>query len=244
MNEFCAELIGTMILVLFGNGVVANVVLKGTKGNNGGWIVITLGWGLGVFLGVIVAGPYSGAHLNPAVTIGLAIAGKFAWMKVGYFIVAQMLGGAIGALLVWLFYRHHYVETQDQEAIFATFATRPAIRKLPNNFFSELLGTFVLIFVILYIEGPNITGNNLSGLKIGLGSVGALPVALLVTALGLSLGGTTGYAINPARDLSPRLMHAILPIKHKGDSDWAYAFIPVCAPLVGAAMAAWLFLIL
>ena len=155
-----------------------------------------------------------------------------------------MLGGIIGALLVWLFYRHHYDETQDREAIFATFATRPAIRKLPNNFFSELLGTFVLIFVILYIEGPNITGNNLSGLKIGLGSVGALPVALLVTALGLSLGGTTGYAINPARDLSPRLMHAILPIKHKGDSDWGYAFIPVCAPLLGAAMAAWLFLIL
>ncbi len=244
MNEFCAELIGTMILVLFGNGVVANVVLKGTKGNNGGWIVITLGWGLAVFLGVIVAGPYSGAHLNPAVTIGLAIAGKFAWMKAGYFIVAQMLGGVIGALLVWLFYRHHYNATQDREAIFATFATRPAIRKLPSNFFSELLGTFVLIFVILYIEGPNITGNNVSGLKIGLGSVGALPVALLVTALGLSLGGTTGYAINPARDLSPRLMHAILPIKHKGDSDWAYALIPVCAPLLGAAMAAWLFLIL
>lgn len=243
MSEFCAEFIGTMILVLLGNGVVANVVLKDTKGNNGGWIVITLGWGLAVFSAVIVAGPYSGAHINPAVTIGLAIAGKFAWIKASTFIAAQMLGGATGAFLVWLFYRHHYHETEDQDGILATFATKPAIRRLPNNFFSEVLGTFVLIFVILYIEGPSIFCNELPDMKIGLGSVGALPVALLVTAIGLSLGGTTGYAINPARDLSPRLMHAILPIKHKGDSDWGYSFVPVLAPLVGAAIAAVLYLI-
>ncbi len=243
MSEFCAEFIGTMILVLFGNGVVANVVLKGTKGNNGGWIVITLGWGLGVFVGVIIAGPYSGAHLNPAVTIGLAIAGKFAWIKAGTFIAAQMLGAATGAFLVWLFYRHHYNETEDQGGILATFATGPAIRKLPNNFFSEVLGTFVLIFAIFYIEGASIACSELPEVKIGLGSVGALPVALLVTALGLSLGGTTGYAINPARDLSPRIIHSLVPIRHKGPSDWAYSWIPVCAPIVGAAIAASLYLI-
>jgi glycerol uptake facilitator protein len=243
MNEFCAEFIGTMILILLGNGVVANVVLKGTKGHNGGWIVISLGWGLAVYSAVIIAGPTSGAHINPAVTIGLAIAGKFSWLKVGTFVSAQMLGAATGAFLVWLFYRHHYHETEDKEAILATFSTKPAIRRLPNNFFSEVLGTFVLILVILYIEGPSIIHNDLPDMKIGLGSVGALPVAFLVTAIGLSLGGTTGYAINPARDLGPRIMHAILPIKHKGDSDWAYSFVPVLAPLAGAAIAAAVFLL-
>lgn len=244
MSEFYAEFIGTMVLILLGNGVVANVVLNGTKGNNGGWIVITLGWGLAVFTGVTIAGPVSGAHLNPAVTIGLAIAGKFAWAKVGAFILAQMLGAALGAFLVWSFYRHHYNETNDQGAILATFATSPAIRKLPNNFLSEMLGTFILIFVVFYIEGASISGNSLSDAKIGLGSVGALPVSLLVTAIGLSLGGTTGYAINPARDLSPRLMHTILPIKNKGNSDWSYSFIPVIGPLFGASVAAILYLLL
>ena len=244
MSEFYAELIGTMVLILLGNGVVANVVLNGTKGNNGGWIVITLGWGLAVFSGVTIAGPFSGAHLNPAVTIGLAIAGKFAWAKVATFILAQMLGAAMGAFLVWSFYRHHYNETTDQGAILATFATGPAIRKLPNNFLSEMLGTFLLVFVVFYIEGASISGNSLPDAKIGLGSVGALPVALLVTAIGLSLGGTTGYAINPARDLSPRIMHTILPIKNKGNSDWSYSFIPVIGPLAGASIAAALYLLL
>jgi glycerol uptake facilitator protein len=243
MNEFFAEFIGTMILILLGNGVVANVVLKGTKGHNGGWIVIALGWGLAVFSAVIVAGPHSGAHINPAVTIGLAIAGKFLWSKAWIFILAQMLGAVTGALLVWLFYRHHYAETEDKEAILATFSTKPAIRRLPNNFFSEVLGTFVLILVILYIEGPSIFHDDLPDMKIGLGSVGALPVALLVTAIGLSLGGTTGYAINPARDLGPRIIHALVPIKHKGDSDWGYSFVPVLAPLAGAAIAAAVFLL-
>lgn len=244
MSEFYAEFIGTLVMILLGNGVVANVVLHGTKGNNGGWIVITLGWGLAVFTGVTIAGPYSGAHLNPAVTIGLAIAGKFPLIKVGTFILAQLLGAAMGAFLVWLFYRHHYEQTNDQGAILATFATSPAIRKLPNNLFSEMLGTFVLIFVIFYIEGASIACSTLPEVKIGLGSVGALPVALLVTALGLSLGGTTGYAINPARDLSPRLMHAILPIKNKGKSDWGYSFVPVIGPLAGSAIAAVLYLFL
>ena len=242
MSEFYAELVGTMVLILLGDGVVANVVLKGTKGSNGGWIVITLGWGLAVFTGVTIAAPYSGAHLNPAVTLGLAIAGKFAWAKVGTFILAQMLGAALGAFLVWAFYRHHYNETEDPGAILATFSTGPAIRKLPNNFLCEVIGTFVLVFVVFYIQGASISSTTLPDLKIGLGSVGALPVAFLVTAIGLSLGGTTGYAINPARDLSPRLMHFILPIKHKGSSDWAYSFIPVVAPIAGAVIAAILYM--
>ena len=244
MSEFCAELIGTMVLILLGNGVVANVVLKHTKGNNGGWIVITLGWGLAVFSAVTIAAPYSGAHINPAVTIGLAIAGKFPWAKVVLFIVAQFIGASLGALFVWFFYRYHYNETEDKGSILATFATSPAIRKFPNNFFSEMLGTFVLIFVIFYIEGPYFNCTKLHDVKIGLGSVGALPVALLVTAIGLSLGGTTGYAINPARDLSPRLVHYILPIKNKGKSDWEYSFIPVLAPIAGASLAAVLYLLI
>lgn len=243
MSEFCAEFIGTMVLILLGNGVVANVVLKGTKGNSGGWIVITLGWGLAVFTGVTIAGPHSGAHLNPAVTIGLAIAGKFAWTKATLFIAAQMLGAATGALLVWAFYRHHFNETEDQGAILACYSTGPAIRKLPNNFFSEVIGTFVLIFVIFYIEGASFACNTMPEVKIGLGSVGALPVALVVTAIGLSLGGTTGYAINPARDLSPRIIHSLVPIKHKGTSDWAYSWVPVWAPLTGASIAAVMYLL-
>jgi len=244
MGEFWAEFIGTMILILLGDGVVANVSLKGSKAFNGGWIVIALGWGLAVFTAVIIAGPYSGAHLNPAVTIGLALAGKFPWAKVVLFIIAQMLGAMIGAILVWLFFRHHFNQTEDKETIFGCFATKPAIRKLPTNFFCEVIGTFVLVFVIFYVQGATLTSDAITDLKIGLGSVGALPVALVIVAIGLSLGGTTGYAINPARDLSPRIIHSILPIKHKGDSDWGYSFVPVFAPLVGAAIAAGLYLIL
>lgn len=242
MGEFCAEFIGTMILILLGDGVVANVSLNKSKAYNGGWIVVALGWGLAVFVGVIIAGPYSGAHLNPAVTLGLALAGKFAWAKVVLFIVAQILGAMTGALLVWLFFRHHFNETEDKETIFACFATKPAIRKLSNNFFCEVLGTFVLVFVIFYVEGPRITCEAIPDAKIGLGSVGALPIALVIVAIGLSLGGTTGYAINPARDLAPRIMHSILPIKHKGGSDWGYAFVPVFAPIVGASIAALLYM--
>jgi glycerol uptake facilitator protein len=244
MSEFYAELIGTMVLILLGDGVVANVCLKGSKAYNGGWIVITLGWGLAVFTGVIIAGPFSGAHLNPAVTLGLAIAGKFAWAKVGLFIAAQFLGAALGAFIVWVFFRNHFNLTEDKEAIFACFATKPAIRKLPSNIFSEIIGTFVLIFVIFYVQGAGITCDTIPDLKIGLGSVGALPVALVVTAIGLSLGGTTGYAINPARDLAPRIIHSLVPINHKGGSDWGYALVPVVAPIAGAALAAGLYLLL
>lgn len=243
MNEYMAEFIGTFLLVLLGNGVVANVVLKDTKGHEGGWIVISLGWGLGVFVGVSVAGPVSGAHINPAVTLGLAAAGQFAWSQVLPFVVSQMLGAAAGALTVWLFYRHHFNRTEDSGAQLSCFSTSPAIRKPVNNFISEVIGTFVLVFVILYIADPSLTLGGDIEAKIGLGTLGALPVALLVTAIGLSLGGTTGYAINPARDLGPRIMHGLLPMDHKGSSDWKYSWIPVIAPISGAVMAALLYLL-
>jgi len=243
MNEIIAEFIGTFLLILLGNGVVANVVLKDTKGHDGGWIVISLGWGLGVFVGVAVAGPVSGAHINPAVTLGLATAGLFSWSKVALFILAQIVGAAAGALTVWLFYRHHFNRTEDPGTQLACFSTAPAIRKPVNNFISELIGTFVLVFVILYIAEPSLTLGNVTEAKIGLGTLGALPVALLVTAIGLSLGGTTGYAINPARDLGPRIMHTVLPMEYKGRSDWNYAWIPVMGPFSGAALAAVLYLL-
>jgi glycerol uptake facilitator protein len=243
MNEYIAELIGTFLLILLGNGVVANVSLKDTLGHKGGWIVVALGWGLGVFVGVSVAGPVSGAHINPAVTLGLAVAGQFAWNQVLPFILAQMLGAMAGALTVWLFYRHHFNRTEDSGAQRGCFCTSPAIRKPANNFISELIGTFVLIFVILYIAEPELTLGSDVEAKIGLGTLGALPVALLVTAIGLSLGGTTGYAINPARDLGPRIMHSLLPMDHKGSSGWNYAWTPVFGPFAGAALAAFLYLL-
>jgi len=234
-----AELIGTMLLILLGDGVVANVLLNDTKGNNSGWIVITTAWGLAVFVGITVAGPYSGAHLNPAVTIGLAIAGKFAWASVLYYITAQMLGACIGAFLVWLMYYDHFQRTNNPGFVLAVFCTGPAVRNYVSNIASEIIGSFVLIFVVFYVTGAEITP---SKTPIGLGSVGALPVAFLVWVIGLSLGGTTGYAINPARDLGPRIMHAILPIKSKGSSDWAYSWIPIAGPIIGAAIAALIYL--
>jgi glycerol uptake facilitator protein len=239
MSPFMAEFIGTMLLILLGDGVVANVLLQDTKGNNGGLIVITTAWGLAVFVGVVVAGPYSGAHLNPAVTIGLAIAGKFAWANVVPYIIAQMLGAFLGAFLVWLMYYNHFQRTNAPDSILAVFCTGPAIRNYASNIVSEIIGAFVLVFTVFYIAGAQITP---SKTPIGLGSIGALPVALLVWVIGLSLGGTTGYAINPARDLGPRIVHFLVPIKNKGTSDWAYAWIPVLGPIIGATIAAVLFL--
>lgn len=242
MTPFTAEIIGTMLLILLGNGVVANVLLKDTKGNNSGWIVITTAWALAVFVGVTVAGPVSGAHLNPAVTIGLAVAGKFPWESVPSYIVAQMIGAMAGAFLVWLFHKDHFAITEDEGAKLACFSTSPAIAKPVSNIISEIIGTFVLVFVVFYISDANISISNTPDAKIGLGTVGAVPVAFLVWAIGLSLGGTTGYAINPARDLGPRIMHAILPIK--GSSQWSYAWIPILGPVIGAVLAALLFGIL
>lgn len=229
------EFIGTAILVLFGDGVVASTLLKKSKGENGGWIVITMAWGLAVMLGVFIAGPYSGAHLNPAVTLGLAAAGTFSWALVLPYIVAQMLGGFVGAVLVYLYYKDHYDITDDPAAKLSTFCTIPAIRNYGRNLFSEIVGTFVLVFVILALSMQN----NLP--EVGMGSLGAFPVAMLIVALGMSLGGTTGYAINPARDLAPRIAHAVLPIKGKGTNDWAYSWVPVVGPIIGAFLAAVLY---
>lgn len=229
------EFIGTAILVLFGDGVVASTVLKKSKGENGGWVVITLAWGLAVMLGVFIAGPYSGAHLNPAVTFGLAAAGTFNWSFVLPYIVAQMLGGFVGAVLVYAFYKDHYDATDDPATKLSTFCTIPAIRNYGRNLFSEIVGTFVLVFVILVLATESNTP------EVGMGSLGAFPVAMLIVALGMSLGGTTGYAINPARDLAPRLAHAVLPIRGKGTNDWAYSWVPVLGPIIGGVLAAGLY---
>ena len=231
MTPLVGELIGTTLLVLLGDGVVANVSLQKTKGHGGGLIVITFGWAMAVFVGVLVAATASGAHLNPAVSVGLAMAGKFKWTLVPGYFAAQMLGACIGAGLVWLQYKSHFDATDDGNAKLAVFCTGPAISSLGLNLISEALGTFVLVFAALNIASP-------AG---GLGSLDALPVALVVLAIGLSLGGTTGYAINPARDLGPRIMHAILPITSKRDSNWNYAWVPVVGPILGAAIAALLY---
>ncbi len=237
MNAYLAEFIGTAVLILLGNGVVANVCLKQTKGNNSGWIVITTAWALAVFIGVVIAGPASGAHLNPAVTVGLAIAKGFNWALVPGYIVAQLLGAMLGSILVWLMYKDYFDATDDPGLKAAPFATSPAIRNYSSNLLSEVIGTFVLIFVILHFTDASL-GIKEQSTPIGLGSLGAIPVAFLVWVIGLSLGGTTGYAISPVRDLGPRIIHAIVPMKGKGDSDWAYAWVPILGPILGASLAA------
>lgn len=231
------EFIGTLVLVLLGDGVVAGTTLKKTKGYGAGWVVITMAWGFAVMCGVFIAGPYSGAHLNPAVTIGLAVAGSFPWSDVAGYIIAQMLGGFCGALLVYAFYKDHYDATEDADAKLGTFCTAPAIRNKWRNLFCEFLGTWLLVFIILVFSTKGETP------EIGMGSLGAFPVTFLIMAIGMSLGSTTGYAINPARDLSPRCAHAILPIKGKRDSDWSYSWIPVLGPILGGAFAAATFLL-
>ena len=239
MNVYVAEFLGTALLILLGNGVVANVVLRETKGEGSGWIVITFGWGMAVFVAVFCVGDISGAHINPAVTVGLAAAGKFAWPNVAGYIVAQLFGAIVGAVTVYLFYKDHYAVTQDQAGKLATFSTGPAIRSTGSNLFSEVIGTFVLVFAVLSMAAPSLSlDGGAAEAALGLGAIGALPVGLLVFAIGLCLGGTTGYAINPARDLGPRIAHAILPIPGKGDSDWGYAWIPVAGPLLGGLLAA------
>ena len=235
--EFAAEFIGTMILVLLGDGVVANVCLKGTKGCGGGWIVITMGWGMGVFTAVMIAEQFSGAHINPAVTIALAVARDFPWDKVPWFLIAQFLGGAAGAFLVWLFYKAHYDISTDSGAILGTFSTGPAIRRPVLNLLCEVIGTFVLLMAVLYAASPKFAMTG-ADVEVGMGSLGAIPVAFVVIGIGLSLGGTTGYAINPARDLGPRVIHALVPVPNKGSSDWGYSWIPIVGPILGALLAA------
>ena len=237
MTVYLFEFLGTAMLILLGNGIVANVVLKGTKGANAGWVGISLAWGIAVFCGVFISADVSGAHLNPAVTIGLATAGKFGWGLVPGYMLSQVLGAMMGNLLVWLTYKKQYDATDDQSALLATFSTSPAIRSPFWNFITEVIGTFTLVFGIFYIAGGTVADEPIS-----LGSIDALPVALLVMGIGFGLGGPTGYAINPARDLGPRIMHAILPLKNKGTSDWSYAWVPVVGPLVGGALAAMVYL--
>lgn len=233
MSALLAEFIGTAILILLGNGVVANVLLKDTKGHDSGLIVIAFGWAIAVFIGVFITASISGAHLNPAVTLGLAITGDFAWSLVPGYMIAQLLGAMLGTSFVWMMYRPHYEATQNAGDIQATFCNAPAIPNTLTNFLSELLGTFVLVYGVLHIAGASVGTEPAS-----LGALDALPVALIVLGVGLSLGGTTGYAINPARDLGPRIMHAILPITHKGDNGWGYSWIPVMGPFAGGAIAA------
>lgn len=231
MSPFLSEFIGTAVLILLGNGVVANVVLNKSKGQNGGWIVITFGWAIAVFVGVYIA-TVSGGHLNPAVTIADAVKSGD-WTKAPVYIAAQMLGAMCGSGLVWVTYKKHFDATTDPDGMLAVFCTGPAIRNTVNNFITEAIGTFVLVFGAFSISGAKMNETGFS-----LGALDALPVALLVLGIGLSLGGPTGYAINPARDLGPRIMHFILPIKNKRDSDWSYSWIPVLAPIAGGVIAA------
>jgi len=229
MRLFTAELVGTALLVLLGDGVVAGVLLSKSKAQNSGWIVITTGWGLAVAMAVYAVGRISGAHLNPAITLSLALVGKLPWSQVPAYLSGQFLGAFTGAVLVWLAYLAHWGETQDPDLKRLVFANSPAIRRFPANFLTEVIGTFVLMFGVLALganKAPNDTG------------LTPLLVGLLVWAIGLSLGGPTGYAINPARDLAPRLAHALLPIPGKGGSDWGYSWVPVAGPLVGAAIGA------
>jgi glycerol uptake facilitator protein len=227
MTPFLGEIIGTCILVVLGDGIVANVVLNKTKGHGSGWIAITLGWSMAVFVAVYSVAAVSGAHINPAASIALAASGKFPWADVPLYIAGQMIGAMIGALIVWISYRQHFEETLDGDAKLAVFCTGPAIRSPLNNLASEMIGTFILIFGVLSMVSP----------QSSLGSLDALPAALLVLGIGLSLGGTTGFAINPARDLGPRIMHAILPISNKRESDWGYSYIPVVGPIAGGLLA-------
>lgn len=245
MNVYLAEIVGTMILCLLGNGVVANVVLKNTKGHAGGWIVITTGWGLGVALAVYSVGRISGAHINPAVTLGLASIGEFPWAQVPGYIAAQLLGGFLGAVLVYITYLPHWEKTEDPALKLASFSTGPEIRHYGSNFVTEAIGTAMLVFGVLAIGAvaKGIDPTTLQeGLKVGFGTwFGPMLVGILVLSIGLSLGGPTGYAINPARDLGPRIAHALLPIKGKGGSDWAYSWVPVLGPVAGGILGGQLF---
>lgn len=248
MNPYLAEFIGSAILILLGNGVVANVVLNKSKGQNGGWVVITLGWGLAVAMAVYAVGRISGAHLNPAVTIGLVSIGEFPWASAPGYIASQITGAMVGATLVWLSYLAHWSETPDAEAKLACFSTAPAVKKTGPAFITEVIGTGMLVFGVLAIGSVNaeISDPALTPLAGVVGNWwGPLLVGLLVASIGMSLGGPTGYAINPARDLGPRIAHQLLPISRKGSSNWSYAWVPVVAPVVGGTAGAllhrWLF---
>ncbi|MCF6463659.1 aquaporin [Clostridium sp. Cult1] len=231
MGMYFGEFFGTMLLILLGDGVVANVVLKDSKGNNSGWIVISTAWGLAVAMAAYTTGWVSGAHLNPALTLGFAAIGNISWSLVPGYIVGQMLGAMVGAILVYLTYKDHFAATEDADAKLGVFCTAPAIRNTVSNMITEIIGTAMLVIGILGINH----GNN------GVGALSALLAGFLVWSIGLSLGGPTGYAINPARDLGPRIAHAILPIPGKRDSDWGYAWIPIVGPIIGGVLGAFVY---
>jgi glycerol uptake facilitator protein len=243
MQAYIGEVIGTMILIILGDGVVAGVLLRNSKAENSGWIVITFGWGMAVAVAVYCVGQFSGAHINPAVTIGLAASGQFDWALVPGYIIAQFIGAFIGAVIVWLAYLAHWGETEDEGLKLGVFCTAPAIYNTPANIITEIIGTFVLVFGVSGIianagavggEAATIIGSGLNPLLVG----------LLVLGIGLSLGGPTGYAINPARDLGPRIAHAVLPIAGKGGNDWGYSWIPVVGPIIGGILGGVLFTLL
>jgi glycerol uptake facilitator protein len=244
VTPFIAELIGTTFLLILGQGVVANVNLKKTIGEGQNpWLLITIAWGFAVFVGVFIAGSISGAHLNPAVTLGLAVAGKFSWNMVPSYILAQLIGAMLGSWLSYVAYIDHYRESIEEDIVRGTFCTGPAIRNFKNNLFAEVLGTFVLVFCALCIVTPNI---NIEGVVIqnfGLGSIDALPIGIVVMVSGMSLGGNTGFAINPARDFGPRLIYSLLPRKNK-NPDWSYSWIPILGPFVGGALAGLLYFLI
>lgn len=246
MNAYLAECVGTALLIIFGNGVVANVVLARSKGNGGGWIVIACGWAVAVAMAVFATARISGAHLNPAVTLALATSGSFAWSSVPGYIAAQVAGGFLGSVLVYLVYYSHWEHTPDAGAKLACHCTAPAVRRLGPAFVTEFIATGVFMFLVLALAkiATGVPSEAVAWAKTMSSWFGPLAVALLVFGVGLSLGGPTGYAINPARDFGPRLAHAVLPIAGKGDSDWAYAWVPVVAPLLGAVLGAKLFQLL
>jgi glycerol uptake facilitator protein len=247
MKIYLAEVIGTMIMIILGDGVVANVLLNKSKGQNSGWMVITTAWALAVTIAIFSVGRISGAHLNPAVTVALASIGSFPWSQVPGYILAQILGAFIGATIVWLLYLPHFGETEQTDLKLAVFCTAPAIRRPVPNFTCEVIGTAILLFGILAIGANAQKLTNPAGIDLSVvfsQAVQPILVGFLVWGIGLSLGGPTGYAINPARDLGPRLAHALLPIAGKGHCDWGYAWIPVTAPFIGAVVGAGLFIVI
>ncbi|BBA17120.1 MIP/aquaporin family protein [Blattabacterium cuenoti] len=247
MTKIYAEIIGTMILVFLGNGVVANVILSKTKGhskNGGGWLTITIGWALAVFMAITVSAPYSGAHLNPCVSISYAIIGKFSWKMVPFYIFSQFIGAMLGSLFVWFLYKDHFFETQEKQEKLSVFVTFPSIKNLFSNFLSEVLATFVFIFISLYLSTEGTLFLREEKYPVGLGSLGAVPSALVVLGIVLSLGGATGAALNPARDLGPRIIYSIIPIPGKEKNHWNYALIPIFGPIVGCVIASVFYLCL
>jgi len=236
MNPYLSEFVGTALLIAFGNGVVANVCLSKSKGQNSGWIVITVGWGISVMVGAYATALSSGAHLNPAVTFGLASIGLLSWAKVPGYILAQVLGAMVGSFIVYIAYLPHWSVTENKDSKLAVFCTSPAIRSPYANLVSEIIGTFMLMFAILAVPSAKNLVINSGTTQLSAGFFGVFLVALIVVGVGLSFGGPTGYAINPARDLGPRIMHSLLPIPGKRDSDWGYAFIPVLGPIIGGVL--------